>query len=231
MFTDDYPRFLETSQVAAHAHRLNLRHQAVFGEHAKLFHQARVLDLASHDGRWTLAAVNAGARHVVGVEARPELVDEAEASMAHYGVDPSRYELIRADVFEYLEAPPAFDLVLCLGFFYHTLRYGELLRGIRATGAEHVIVDSRTIPTDQQHIRLIIDHVEKQGHAVEDPHGAGGAVLTGTPSRPALARMFEVYGYEVARKVDWRALGSRYGTEHIGQYLKGRRVTWTFERR
>ncbi|MGI9624898.1 MAG: hypothetical protein ACR2PK_18860, partial [Acidimicrobiales bacterium] len=94
-----------------------------------------------------------------------------------------------------------------------------------------VIVDSRTIPTDQQHIRLVIDQAEKQGHAVEDAHSAGGAVLTGTPSRSALKRMFEVYGYDVVHEADWESLGRRYGADGIGQYLRGRRVTWTFQRR
>lgn len=230
MFTDQYPRFLSTSSVAANAHRLNLRHEAIFRENRSLFDGKRVLDIASHDGRWTLAAIDAGASHVVGVEARPDLVASARSALAEYDVDSTRFELVEADVFEYLLQPAEFDVVLCLGFLYHTLRYGELLSGIRSTGASHVIVDSRTIPIARQHVRLLVDRTEKQGHAVDDPFGAEGVVLTGTPSRPALRRMFEVYGYALVHEVDWDRLARQYGADHVGQYLRGRRVTWTFER-
>ena len=35
------------------------------------------------------------------------------------------------------------DVVLCLGFLYHTLRYNELWHGIRQTGAQHLVLDTQ----------------------------------------------------------------------------------------
>ena len=57
MFFDAYPRFYETSKTSASRGRLNLRYEAIFGENADVFRGARVLDIASHDGRWSLAAL------------------------------------------------------------------------------------------------------------------------------------------------------------------------------
>lgn len=68
MFFDDHPEFLETSSTAAGKDRLNLRHVAIIEEHCKILSGSRVLDIASHDGRWSFAALQAGATHVTGIE-------------------------------------------------------------------------------------------------------------------------------------------------------------------
>src|SRR6476661_8939613 len=71
MFFDKYPRFYETSQTTATRGRLNLRYEAIFAENRDIFAGAKVLDIASHDGRWSLAALECGAASVIGIEARP----------------------------------------------------------------------------------------------------------------------------------------------------------------
>ena len=68
---DEFPRFYETSETFAYPNRLNLRHEAIFGENKEVFEGQRVLDIASHDGRWSFAALKAGATSVVGIEGRP----------------------------------------------------------------------------------------------------------------------------------------------------------------
>src|SRR4051794_3513629 len=90
-FFDRHPRFFETSRTAARPARLNLRHKAIVGVNRDAFDGARVLDLASHDGRWSFAALEAGAKEVIGVEARQDLVTHAHANLTYYGVDPARY--------------------------------------------------------------------------------------------------------------------------------------------
>jgi protein-L-isoaspartate O-methyltransferase len=89
-FFDRFPRFYDTSETATHPGRLNLRHQAMFGDNLDIFDGASVLDIASHDGRWSFAALQAGAASVVGVEGRRELVDHATQNFEHYGVNPAR---------------------------------------------------------------------------------------------------------------------------------------------
>lgn len=45
-----------------------------------------LLDIASHDGRWSFAAYKAGAEYVAGIEARSQLTNLAYENMQHYGV-------------------------------------------------------------------------------------------------------------------------------------------------
>jgi hypothetical protein len=51
MFFDDYPAFYASSRTAAFPARLGLRHRAIIERNRDVLAGARVLDLASHDGR------------------------------------------------------------------------------------------------------------------------------------------------------------------------------------
>src|SRR6185503_6860927 len=89
MFFDDYPRFLSTSETGGGIDRLNLRHEAMIADNVDVLRGARVLDLASHDGRWAVTAV----------EARQHLVDTTSESFKAEGVDRGSYELRCNDMF------------------------------------------------------------------------------------------------------------------------------------
>ena len=120
MFAEDYPRFLEVSELRPKPQRVNERYEAIFASNRDIFTGARVLDLASHDGRYSFAALTAGATHVTGVEVRSSLVDQARETFGFYGQDPDTYRFVCGDVFEVL-AQQSFDVdvVLCLGYLYH----------------------------------------------------------------------------------------------------------------
>jgi hypothetical protein len=228
MFFDDHPEFLDTSTTAASRGRLNLRHLAIIGQHIDVLRGARVLDIASHDGRWSFAALEAGASHVTGIEGRPELVDHAKRTFAAKGVDPSRYAFVVGDVHDALtEGVGRMDVVMCLGFLYHTLRYPELFAGIRATGARHLIIDSRVGPnTNRSVVRVIANPGEIESMAVEDRFSHKGRSLVGIPNPRAIRQMLRIYGYEVTSQPDWSALVDKHPeVGSVGQYSKGDRIT------
>jgi hypothetical protein len=234
MFFDEHPEFLETSSTAATVMRLNLRHAAIIEENRKVLRGARVLDIASHDGRWSFAALQAGAASVTGVEGREYLVAHANETFAAKGVDPSRYNFIAGDAHDVLtEGVGQYDVVMCLGFLYHTLRYVELFSGIRATGARYVIIDTRVTPTKNAIISVFSNPVERESMAVEDRFSYGGKALVGRPSMAALQEMLDVYGYEIASQTDWsRVLGKVSRSEGVAQkYREGGRVTLVAESR
>ena len=108
----------------------------------------RVVDLGCHDGRWSFAALKAGATHVTGIEARVHLLRKAEQNFNHYGVPADTYRLVSGEAVEALRGLKAgnVDVVLCLGFFYHTLEHMRLLLEARRLGAEYVIVDTSISP-------------------------------------------------------------------------------------
>src|ERR1035437_5491674 len=99
-FFDGYPAFYESSGIGSHPNRLNARYQALIESNRDIIEGGRILDIASHDGRWSFAALNAGAEHVVGIEARDGLVSRAREAMDTYGISPSRYDFIVGDVHE-----------------------------------------------------------------------------------------------------------------------------------
>jgi len=70
---------------------LSARHAAIVETNADKLAGCRVLDIASHDGRWSFAAPQAGAAHIVGIEPRVELVDNARETFSLYGTEPERF--------------------------------------------------------------------------------------------------------------------------------------------
>jgi hypothetical protein len=226
-FFDDYPRFFETSKVAAHRDRLNLRYQAIFAANRDVFEGASVLDLASHDGRWSLAALKTGAARVVGIEGRPELVASAESTFHHYGIARDRYRFVAGDLYDALaEVDLRFDVVLCLGFLYHTLRYNELLSHIRRLEPRYLIIDTGVATEQEPVVRVQVESVVGRGHAIADRYSWHGLVLSGRPSLAALRMMLGAYGFEVEGMSDWtEMLSGNPGARHVPEYAEGRRVT------
>lgn len=229
-FFEKHPRFYETGEAGLSSKpRLNLRYEAIFAENADLFAGARVLDIACHDGRMSMAALACGAESVVGIEARPELVERAAANLEHYGQDPDRFRFIAGDVHEVLAADQVqVDLVLCLGFLYHTLRYNELLHGIRQTGARHLVLDTQAHGMFQPDplVRLHSELTHRKGTAKADDYTVGPAVLTGRPNLAAIGTMLACYGYEIDRFSDWpRILADNPEVKGCRDYAIGRRVT------
>jgi SAM-dependent methyltransferase len=228
MFFDDYPAFYETSQTTPQAGRLNLRYEAIIGENEDILQGARVLDIASHDGRWSFAALKAGATHVVGIEAKQELTDNAATTFDKYGVDPGTYEFICGDVFDVM-ANQSFDVdvVMCLGFLYHTLRYNELLSLIRKLNPRYVIVDTSVIARGKGPlVQLRAEDSTKERNAVPDRYSYGDRVLGGKPNLAGLRVMFRAYGFNLTKIADWGSL-LRDNPEAgaIGVYARGERVT------
>lgn len=231
-FFDRYPGFLETSETSSYRWRLNLRHEAILTENRDLLAGARVLDIASHDGRWSMAALEAGAAHVTGIEARPDLVANAEASLRTYGVDESRWRFVTGDVFEVLrDEQIEVDVVLCLGFLYHTLRHSELLTRIRQTGAKHLILDTEIHRSEAPVMWLDEETVERQGNAVADELSLGDVVLTGRPSLSALEMLARGQGFEMKGLSDWGGLlRDNPDADQVRDYRIGRRVTCRLDR-
>ena len=132
-FFERHDRFFETSDVGTRlpdgtrSPRLRYRHEAIIERNRALFPAARVLDLASHDGRWSLAALDAGASFVLGIEGRKHFVVASNENFAAYDVASNRYSFLQGDLPSAMTTlvPGSFEVILCLGFFYHTVRHYE----------------------------------------------------------------------------------------------------------
>lgn len=234
MFFNDHPEFLETSRTATEKGRLNLRHLAIIVENADILKGRTVVDIASHDGRWAYAALDAGAAHVIGIEGRQELIDHANRTFQAKGVPEEQYTFVQGDVHEALLRPEVKgDVVLCLGFLYHTARYVELMAGIRSTGAKFVIADTRVITgVEGPLVEMRTEGTVKQSVAIKDRFARGTRVLSAIPSEAALEVMFAAAGYRIDHRTDWSEILAQHPRARgIAQYANGTRITVRAKRR
>src|SRR5215469_2875247 len=102
-FFDAYPRFFDTSIIAP-PDRINQRYRALIESNVDVIRGCRVLDLASHDGRWSFATYKAGAEYVLGIEARQHLVEGARDNVREYGVLRGQVEFRQGDAVGELES-------------------------------------------------------------------------------------------------------------------------------
>jgi hypothetical protein len=224
-FFDRYPRFYQTSSIGTRPNRLNSRYRALIESNRSCIENCAILDIASHDGRWSFAAIKAGARFVLGVEARPHLVQAARETFRIYGVPCERYSFVAGDIFNQLAviSPAPFDTIFCFGFFYHTMRHIPLLEGITRLRPRHLILDTLISPSPQPVIEIRTERTTSDAAAVAGSSDVGDASLVGHPSRRALQMMLKNFGFRM-HEFDWRSPPQDDWTG-IEDYRDGARIT------
>ena len=122
-FFTRYPRFTENDGV----NRLSRRWEKLFEANAGIIKFKRILDLGSINGRWTAAALDLGAKRVVGVEGRAESIAQGNEHLAHYEFIPESYKFIHDNITNFLRnTNDQFDTILCMGIFYHINNHAEI---------------------------------------------------------------------------------------------------------
>ena len=206
---------------------MNERCEAMVASNRDILDGARVLDLASHDGRYSFAALKAGAAHVTGVEVRQSLIDRAQEAFAFYEQDPDTYRFVCGDVFEVLTRETFdVDVVLCFGYLYHTYRHTELMYRLHNLAPRHLIIDTMVTSARQQTLKVIREEdVEDIRSAAQDAYSVG-QVLVLRPSVPALDMLLRAYGFEIESMYDWKSrLAGRPPVPGLEGYAAGKRVT------
>ncbi|MFX0136848.1 MAG: class I SAM-dependent methyltransferase [Candidatus Hodarchaeota archaeon] len=136
--------FTKSSETGAHPIRLNWRCEILLTRNKQAIEGKRILDLASHDGRFSYACLKLGAKHVIGVEARKHLVNHSKKNLDNLGYKSKEFEIIQDDIFNYLPnvEKGKFDTILCFGIFYHTIKQIELLKEIKRIKPKYLILDT-----------------------------------------------------------------------------------------
>ncbi len=178
--------------------RLEQRHRLIIDPFQPQIEGARVLDIAAHDGRWSYALAHAGAREVVGVEARQELIDRFKTFPKSKFKD--RVTLVCNDLYAEIEARIAagerFDVVALYGIFYHVMDHFRLLSLVRKLGPALIIIDSEFIKADNAMVQVLKEEVTNPLNAVSDVEGVTHTVV-GVPSKRATQFMAEALGMEL----------------------------------
>jgi SAM-dependent methyltransferase len=215
-FFDSFPEFGETSKTGPSLARINARYRVLLHDHRALLDGARVLDLASHDGRFSLAALLTGAREVVGIEHDTQLVEAAAAHFERHGIEASRYRFVRRDLFESFMDLGHFDVVFCFGILYHVNDHLHLLSNIAEVEPRTVLIDGHVsdLPGAAIELRTPL------GESPPPP----GTQLEGWPTRLAVEALTSTLGWS-GRWIDWPAL-ARPDDDGIGDYLSGKRASY-----
>lgn len=196
-FIDDLPHYVEGGPASK---RMNRRHDFLIKDFAEDIAGAKVLDLASHDGRWCYAFAGAGAASVVGIEARPHLV----AEFPDYP-DPAlrgKVDLRVGDLFDGIRSEIAkgetYDVVSVLGILYHIMDHFSLFQLLRELKPKLVIVDSEFVLRDNATIQLIYERTDNILNAAPQYSGQKRA-LKGVPTFSAMEMIAESLNYDI----DW----------------------------
>ncbi len=148
-----------------------------------------VLDLGSNAGYWSLAAIEAGADFVLGVDGRQMHVDQANLVFEANGVNPERYRFELGNIFEHA-FNGKFDIVLCLGLMYHIAKPVELFETMAATGAQIIVIDTA--------VSLAPSSVFRVAHedSLDNPRNAVDYRILLIPSRQAVFDLAKQFGYD-----------------------------------
>jgi hypothetical protein len=158
---------------------------------------ATVLDLGSHDGRWPYAFAAAGAT-VTGIEGRRDLI--AQFSRYPDAEARSRVTLLEGDFVAEMDRLLAegqrFDVVACLGVFYHTIQHYRILMQMVAFRPKVIVVDSVFHLSERAMVRVGKDNTGRKGASIAQQEGQAW-VPVGQISRPAFELMVDSLGYSV----------------------------------
>ncbi|MGA0542788.1 class I SAM-dependent methyltransferase [Neotabrizicola sp. VNH66] len=212
---------------AKDVHRMNMRHSFIIEPFLTDLDGAKVLDLAAHDGRWSYALAAAGARQVIGVEARPELV--AKFSDMPHDAPASKVELVVADLFDalqdYVREEQTFDVVAIYGVLYHVMDHFLLLRRVTALRPKLVIIDSEFITGNSPMVQMVRERTDNPLNAIEATANQE-VTMVGIPSVGAMEAMADVLGYRCFW-LDWEAVSAdqRAGLSDYFRNARKRRRT------
>ena len=105
----------------------------------------KILDIASHMGTFSYAALQMGASFTHGVDTEKRMVKKCFNLFEQHGIAQSSYRFDIEDIIEFLENTPenTFDTIFCFGLLYYTTEPYRLLKLMRSA-ARHIILDTFT---------------------------------------------------------------------------------------
>ncbi len=199
--------------------RLRHRYNAIIEQNRELLRGARVLDLISYAGFWSLAALDAGAASVVVVETSQKNFDAARKNFLQSPFEAERYKLLKAKITEVLKKmePKQIDVVLCKRYFEHCY-LPDFFSELRRLQPKYVIVDTKVALGEGALCRFSI-----AGKAWK---GARSGKIVSTPSHESIVLLCGSQFHW--RVVDWKAMDVADRTG-IQDYADGSHRTYVLQ--
>ncbi|MDQ3929825.1 MAG: DUF1698 domain-containing protein [Chloroflexota bacterium] len=173
----------------------------------------RVLDVACNAGFWSLEAHRSGATRVLGIDARPMHIEQAQLVRDALGIDPGQLEYRQMDIYDLSrDRVGEFDLCLLLRIMQHLSHPLLALEKVREVCRAYLVVDIKLVRIDWPVLYLLN----------EDPagllQGVEGVALR--PSRSAVESMLACSGF-----TDVKLIPPKPPLEDA--YFRGKRALFT----
>jgi len=173
----------------------------------------RVLDIACNAGFWSVQCALLGAREVVGFDARPDLIEQAELIKSITGIDNVRFRTLDFWAMSPAALDGPFDVVLNLGLLYHLAKPVEALEATKRMARGIIVLDTAVHEADQPLIHV-------RWEEPEDIRSAARSGIALRPSKPSLELMLRHVGFSSWREIPLRS------PDMPEDYRTGRRATW-----
>ena len=215
-FIDELPHYQSKKNSSL---RLNIRHRFLIDPFREQIAGARVLDLAAHDGRWSYALSAAGAKAVVGIEGRANLVSMFD----DYPDDDikSRVDLRVGDIFDGVHnlhcEGEVFDVIALYGIFYHIMDHMHLLRECLKLKPQIIIIDSLFRHAKFAMIMMIEENTSNNLNATPKFEGQK-TEITGVPSFLAMEAMARALNCDLLW-MDWAEVPKSH-RKYVSEYFK-----------
>ena len=150
-FPEDSPFLKEDSRgkrwaIPYHYECLNGRVDTLLDRNVDVIRDCRVLDLASHMGTLSHAALQLGARHVHGIDTEEAMISKGKDLFSRTEISPDAYRFEVKDAFEFLEAcePDSYDTIFCFGLLYYVMEPFRLLKLMARAARKCILLDTFT---------------------------------------------------------------------------------------
>ena len=229
-FFDDYPEFFRgEGRNNPFPNRLNNRYIALIEANKNLIYGKKIFDIASHDGRWSFAALKTGASQVLGIELFPKMVRFANETMEKNKITKERYQFVVGDIHhEIKKINQEFDTVFCFGFLYHTMYHMELFEEIKRLNPKHIIIDTHITLSDLPSIQIKTEKIGPSRIKAKIYPNANEEIIVGWLSKSALELMLRQIGYD-CKYYDWHNKGIK-NWKHMKDYQSGERIALVAKR-
>jgi len=225
LFFDQYSEFYKTSKTKPVPNRLNNRYIAMIESNKGIIQNSSILDLGSHDGRWSFAALKNGASKVIGIEGRSDLVESSFRNMEKFEIPVNQYSFLIGDALREIKKiePEKIDIVFCFGLFYHIMDHYSLLSEIRRINPKFLILDTEISTSDKSVIELRLEDSNDARNALKEQFGTSEMAIAGRPSKTALELMLKNLGFGFSY-YDWHSAGIT-NWELLEDYRNDNRIT------
>ncbi|MGP0066206.1 MAG: class I SAM-dependent methyltransferase [Isosphaeraceae bacterium] len=171
----------------------------------------RILDIACNSGFWSVQCGLLGA-DVVGFDARPELIEQANLIKSIVGLDHVDFRVLNLENME-PGTLGQFDGVLNLGILYHLADPLAALVATKAMAKRAIVVDTTLWPS----VQPIVHYFWEEPIDIRDASTAG---IVGHPTKGAIELMLKHIGVASFREIPLST------TDMPSDYLEGQRASW-----